>query len=201
MEQRSPRRANCSLTHDTAQQLAVDDEHLAIARCEVWLILLVLGSDRCITLHGQSLGQQHGEDLLARPKHFRLDDRRDRKLAVPNRQPHEDVHDQVLLHVSVALRVLRARQQAILHDAHHGFVALRRHHLSRVQHHVFDLRPRLVRLSEMKIHLISVEVRVVRRRDCKIESQCRKRHYLGPVTHHAHLVQRWLAIEDDIISI
>mmetsp|Transcript_9387 Transcript_9387/g.23364 ORF Transcript_9387/g.23364 Transcript_9387/m.23364 type:complete len:203 (+) Transcript_9387:4275-4883(+) len=58
-----------------------------------------------------------------------------------------------------------------------------------------------MRLPEMQIHLVAVEVSVVGRRHSEVESQRREGHDFDAVPHHGHLVQGWLPIEDDVIAI
>jgi hypothetical protein len=69
-------------------------------------------------------GQEHGDDLLAGPQRARLEHRGHRHAAVPVLQPHQDVHQHVLLYERVALGEQAAAQQRILHDAHHWLVRL-----------------------------------------------------------------------------
>ena len=53
----------------------------------------------------------------------------------------------------------------------------------------------------MHVHLVAVEIGVVRRRDREVESEGRVRHDAHLVTHHRHLVQRRLAIEDNVVAV
>ena len=56
-------------------------------------------------------------------------------------------------------------------------------------------------LGDVQVHLVAVEVSVVWRSDRKIEAERGVRHDLNSVTHHRLLVQRWLSVEDDVITV
>lgn len=53
----------------------------------------------------------------------------------------------------------------------------------------------------MHVHLVTIEISVVRSCDGQVESECRKRKHLDSMTHDGHLMQRWLPVEQDIVSI
>ncbi len=65
-----------------------------------------------------------GAHLLAGPEGSRLEDGGHGDLAIPVLQPHEDVHEQVLLDEGVALSNQAAAQQCVLHNANHRLVGL-----------------------------------------------------------------------------
>jgi len=53
----------------------------------------------------------------------------------------------------------------------------------------------------MHVHFITIKVSIVRGCTGQIQSEGGKRHDANLVTHHAHLVQRGLTIEDDDVAI
>mmetsp|Transcript_15419 Transcript_15419/g.31430 ORF Transcript_15419/g.31430 Transcript_15419/m.31430 type:complete len:224 (-) Transcript_15419:876-1547(-) len=53
----------------------------------------------------------------------------------------------------------------------------------------------------MEVHLVSVEVGVVRGRAGKVEAEGRPVEHLSPVAHNTHLVQTRLAVEDDDVVV
>ena len=72
----------------------------------------------------------------------------------------------------VSFRHLSDGAQRVLHDAHDGSVGLRRDDHAGHGCQLSDLGTRLQRLGQMKIHLISVEVSVVRSRDTETQARC-----------------------------
>mmetsp|Transcript_62745 Transcript_62745/g.178202 ORF Transcript_62745/g.178202 Transcript_62745/m.178202 type:complete len:301 (+) Transcript_62745:4623-5525(+) len=58
-----------------------------------------------------------------------------------------------------------------------------------------------MRLRKVQVHLIAIEVRVVRSSHSQVETQRGEGHHLRTVSHHGHLVQGRLPIEDDVVSV
>ena len=93
------------------------------------------------------------------------------------------------------------RQEAVLHDAHDGSIRLWRDYLARDHHdgrHICHCRRRL---WHVEIHLVSVEIRVVRIGAAQIQPERVSTHQLDAVAHHSDFVKRWLAIEYDYVVI
>ena len=53
----------------------------------------------------------------------------------------------------------------------------------------------------MRVHLISIKIRIIRRSTIHIQTECLSRHYLHFVGHHTHSVKRRLSIELTPVSI
>jgi len=77
----------------------------------------------------------------------------------------------------------------------------RLYYLSWSQVDVHNFCSRLHRLGDVHVHLIPVEVGVVRTRVAQVHSERRPRQHLHSVTHHTHFMERRLAIEDDVVAI
>mmetsp|Transcript_46736 Transcript_46736/g.146499 ORF Transcript_46736/g.146499 Transcript_46736/m.146499 type:complete len:617 (-) Transcript_46736:32-1882(-) len=202
VQKRATARTDGLLADNAREKLTVLDDDLAVTGREVRFILLVLRCDGRVALHRDALGQQHRQQLLAGPQLLGLQNAGDRQLTVPDRQPHEQVHGDVLLQERVALGVLGRGQQTVLHDTHDGLVALWRDELPRVQHNVLDLRARLVRLRQVQVHLVAVEVRVVGVAVHVVQPDgLLLPHDLRDVGHDAGLVQRRLPVHQQRVAV
>lgn len=73
--------------------------------------------------------------------------------------------------------------------------------LSRGQVDVHDLRSRLHGLRHVKVHFVAVKVGVVGTRVAEVHAEGGPRKNLDPVAHHGHLVERRLAVEDDVVAV
>lgn len=59
----------------------------------------------------------------------------------------------------------------------------------------------LLALRHVHVHFIAVEVGVVGGGHAQVESEGRKWEYFDAVAHHAHFVERWLAVEQhDVVG-
>ncbi|GBE61230.1 CDP-glycerol:poly(glycerophosphate) glycerophosphotransferase, putative [Babesia ovata] len=111
------------------------------------------------------------------------------------------VHQHVLRQEAVSARELADTQQGVLHDTHDRTVTLRGDNLLRHKHEVFYLRTRFVRLGEMEVHFVSIEIRIVRRGYRQVQTERRVRQDLATVSHDTHLVKRRLPIKQDEVTI
>ena len=111
-----------ALAQRARQQLTVLDQDLCVPHGKVrrFLIWVPGGLSPAVG----PLGDDEVEDLLPGPQWPRLQDRWLGHLPVPVFQPHEDVHQHVLLEEGVALGDDAAPQQRILHDPDYGLVSL-----------------------------------------------------------------------------
>ena len=66
---------------------------------------------------------------------------------------------------------------------------------------MFEFSHCLDRLGCVQIHLISIEISIVRRAYRKVESEGIVGKYANSMSHHAHFVKSGLTIEKNIISI
>ena len=53
-------------------------------------------------------------------------------------------------------------------------------------------------LGHVQVHLVTVEIGVVRRRIAQVHTERRPWQYLHLVTHHTHFVQRRLTVEHNL---
>ena len=60
---------------------------------------------------------------------------------------------------------------------------------------------RLFSLRYVHVHFIPIKVGVIRRTDCRVESEGLAFHNLDPVCHDAHAVQRRLTVEEHDIAV
>jgi len=147
------------------------------------------------------VGQVERHDLLASPLRPRLEDRRRGHLAIPLVEVQAEIEDQVALEEAIALREAAAAQQRVLHDAHHGFVGLRRDDTARHEHDLSRLCARLHGLRHVQVHLVPVEVRVVGRGDGEVKAEGGEGHDLDAVRHDRHFMQRGLPVEEDHVAV
>ena len=150
-----------ALAQRARQQLTVLDQDLCVPHGEVRRLLIRVPGGLPPAVG--PLGDDEVEDLLPGPQWPRLQDRRLGHLPVPVFQPHEDVHQHLLLEKCVALGNDAAPQQRILHDPDHRLVSLGRHDHLGDHHQLQGLSARLVALRHVHVHLVPVEVSVVRR--------------------------------------
>mmetsp|Transcript_10070 Transcript_10070/g.31758 ORF Transcript_10070/g.31758 Transcript_10070/m.31758 type:complete len:430 (+) Transcript_10070:3040-4329(+) len=201
MDEAAAAGAHRGLVHDAVQQRPVLDQHHPVAGHQR-VLRLALGAPVALA-HQVHVGQDHGERLLARPQRLvparpprvRHHDGRRRHLAVPVVDEHAQRHHLRPRQEHVALGHLLRPQQRVLHDPHHRLVGLRRHHVARHHHQAGHLRLGRQRLRHVQVHLIAVEIRVVRRRHGQVEAEGGVAHHLHPVAHDGHLVQRRLPVE------
>lgn len=66
---------------------------------------------------------------------------------------------------------------------------------------ILDLRPGLHALGHVQVHLVAVEIGVVRRRAGQVHPEGGPGQHLHPVSHHTHLVQRRLTIENYQVAV
>ena len=69
-------------------------------------------------------GNDEVDHLLASPQGLGLEDGRHGHPAIPVLQPHQDVHEQILLDETVALGHQAAAQQGVLHNTNDWLVGL-----------------------------------------------------------------------------
>ena len=188
-----------ALAQRARQQLTVLDQDLRVAHGEIRRLLVRVPGGLPPAVG--PLGDDEVEDLLPGPQGPRLQDRRLGDLPVPVFQPHEDVHQHVLLEEGVALGHDAAPQQRVLHDADHGLVRLGRHDHLGDHHQLQGLSARLVALRHVHVHLVPVEVGVVRRGHREVEPEGRVRQDLHAVPHDGHLVQARLPVEQHRIAV
>lgn len=70
-------------------------------------------------------GDDEIDDLLASPQGLRLQDGGHGDPAIPVLQPHQDVHEQVLLDEAVTFGHQAAAQQGVLHNSNDWLICLR----------------------------------------------------------------------------
>jgi len=100
---------------------------------------------------------------------------------------------------NVSLGHLTHGGQRVLHNTHDGLVGLWSDDLPRSQVNVENFGSSLHGLRHVQVHLVAVEVSVVRRSVTQVHSKCRPRQNLHLVTHHTHFVERGLTVENDLI--
>lgn len=67
--------------------------------------------------------------------------------------------------------------------------------------HLHGLGARLLGLRHMQIHLIAIEISIVRRANTLVETECTPRPNLGVVCHDTQFVKRWLAVEQNNVVV
>lgn len=92
-------------------------------------------------------------------------------------------------------------EKRVLHYAHDRLVVLWGHDLARHSHDLFDLCLCLVALRDVHIHLVAVEIGIVRRRHTQVKSESLERQDFDPMAHQRHLVKGGLPIEDDVVAV
>ena len=141
------------------------------------------------------LGKDERDDLLASPQFLWLEDGRGWNAAIPVRHPHEQVVNEISRHEHVALGHLLYGEERILHDTHDGTVRLTGNDDARTKHHLLGFGTGGETLRDVKVHLITIEIGIVRTSTTQVETEGGPIEYLGIVAHDTHLVKRRLTIE------
>ena len=186
-------------TDDLLHQLAVLehtilDEKTTVFEWDVSVLVVV-------AQNVQARWKSHGDDLLSCPSRAWLEDSRVRQKAVPSWNPHHGVHDFLLRKHGVTSGELVNASHGVLDETHERAVLLRRHNVERNSTEVHDLSTGLVRLRNVQVHLVTVEIGVVGCGDGKVHAEGRVWHDSHSVTHHGFLVKRGLTVEDDVVAI
>ena len=92
-------------------------------------------------------------------------------------------------------------KESVLHETNYRGVLLRRDDLARYQHDLGNLRTSFHILRSVQVHLVSIEIGVVRSGTREIETEGGVGEYLHAMAHHGHFVKRGLTVEDNIITI
>ena len=88
-----------------------------------------------------------------------------------------------------------------LHNPDHGLIRLWRDNVPGNSHDRHRFRPRLQSLRNVHVHLVAIEIGVVRARDAQVEAERRVRQDAHAVAHHRHLVQRGLPVEEHDVAV
>lgn len=102
---------------------------------------------------------------------------------------------------SVSLCEEQTSQKRVLDDSHDGLVRLRIHDLFGHEHDLLNFCDGFVALWHVHVHLVTIEVCVVRSSDTEIHPERLMRQYLDSMSHDRHLMKRWLAVKYDIVSV
>lgn len=187
------------------EQLSLPDYHRGVI--SVPQAVLALPNFNC-----DLFGNDHAHDLLASPKRLWFEDCRHGKfsglqlivplpLALLAVDPNDQVHHFFSGKEGVAHGEEIDAQQCILHDTHDRGVVLRGNDLLGDVGDVLQLRNGLVRLGNMHVHLVAVEVCIVWSADRQVESESVIRQNSDPVTHHTHAMESGLPVEKDVIAV
>ena len=122
-------------------------------------------------------------------------------MPVPVLEPHEQIAERVVLYECVPLREQAGCQQRVLHNPHHRLVGLRRDDVTGDRHDLLDLGTGLLALHQMHVHLVTIEIGVIRRSHRQVEPEGGVWQDADPVAHHGHLMQRRLTVKDDHVAI
>ena len=109
--------------------------------------------------------------------------------------PHHHVHELAAVEFHMRLRDAVGAHQRVLNDTDERLGMARSHDLVRNRRDLCEFRRGLVGLRDVRVHLITVEVCVIRRRDGYIETEGVVGKHLDTVTHHRHAVKRRLTVE------
>ena len=202
----SPRaRADVRLAQNSRQQSSVAhrdgriDPRVRCRRIEV--------REHRVRLHVEFARKDDRKDLPPRPQRAAR--------AVGGADPHRggwkaprgvaDVpHDAARVRVveeDVALRQEIQAEETVLHDAHDGFVGLGPQRILRDRHERGAFRARHLALRNVQVHLVAVEVGVVRRRNHEREAKGVTRHEAHAVRLHSVHVETRLPVEDDDVVV
>lgn len=191
------------LAQDSHDQLSLLDPDPGVSGRDpvVGTAVLIVRVGRVEAGTVSAAGDDQGKELLSRPQSLGLDDGGNGELAVPGGKEHDQVHHLLLVQEHVSLGHFTDGGQRVLHNTHAGLVGLGGDDLPRSQVDVQNLGSGLHGLGDVQIHLVAVEIRVVRRGITQVHPECGPRQHLDLVTHHTHFMQRGLTVEDDQVSV
>jgi hypothetical protein len=154
-------------------------------------------------LIGGSRSNQDAEDLLPGPQLHGGDDRGGREVHLEKGVSHhrDELSDLGAVEELVFAGEQIRRGEEILRRGDENLSVFRRAQVVVHRHELHRLRPRLLRLRAVDVHLVPVEVRVVRRAHALVEPQRAPRHHPRPVRHDAHLVQARLSVEEQHVAV
>mmetsp|Transcript_8511 Transcript_8511/g.14301 ORF Transcript_8511/g.14301 Transcript_8511/m.14301 type:complete len:454 (-) Transcript_8511:782-2143(-) len=176
------------------------DQHLGIQVIEGILDLRVIFV--VFTLAAVvDLGTNHTKQLLASPQRTRLDDRGRGHEAVPGGDPHHRAQKVRFFDEHVAQGHEAHTQQGVLYDTHHVAIVLRGNNVTRHHHQIVRVGARGDALRHVQVHLVSVEIGVIRRGHGQVETESGPVENLGAMAHDGHLVQRGLTVEQHNVVI
>ena len=117
--------------------------------------------------------QQHAEDLLARPQLDRLEDARGRQLDLLGRVAHVAAEPRQLSasEEEVLARDQVSRRDEVLRRGDDHLAVARSDEVRVHAHQAERLGARLLRLRQVQVHLVAVEIGVVRRADALVEAE------------------------------
>jgi hypothetical protein len=177
--------ASCSnvlLRQETKHQLSTSHQKAIVFK---WRILM------SIIRHMQvdDLRNNHADNLFSSPSRTGLDNGWLGDYTIPFRNPKQDVHQLLLCQEHISPTHLVHTSQCILHDTHERTISLRRNDIERNHAELHDLSSSLLCLRNVQVHLVAIEIGVVRRSDGQVQSESRIRHDPNSVTHHRFFVQ------------
>ena len=146
---------------------------------------------------------QDAEQLFPRPQLHGLDDRG--RGQIDRHEGVAHVRDERANLRSIQKVIARRedvrRCEKILRRGDQNLAILGRAQVAVDAHEVDRLRPRLLRLRAVNVHLVAVKVRVVRGAHALVETKRSPRHDPSSVRHDGHLVQRGLAVEQQHVAV
>ena len=113
----------------------------------------------------------------------------------------EDPEDLALREEHLAERRDERARDLVVDGADDGAAEARREDVLLHAHEDLGLRARLLALQHVHVHLVAVEVRVVRRAHAEVDAERLPRHDLHLVRHHRHAVERRLPVEQHDVAV
>lgn len=145
--------------------------------------------------------KNHAHNLFTSPSRCRLENGRLGDHTIPLRNPQHDVHDLLFGQEDVAACHFVDTAESVLDNTHQRGVLLWGDDVSRYHTELLQLRPSLLTLRNVQVHLVTVEIGVVGSSDGEVKTEGRVRHDSHSVTHHGLFVQRGLTIEENYVTI
>src|SRR2546425_310971 len=193
-------RADRVLVDRTGHDYAVLDDDERVFLFELLQPDVALRRNRGLERHAEVLRQDRGEqglpgpELLAAP----LDVRR-RK--VPHVDLAQDERDLLPSELALLVRQEERARDVIVDAADDRAAEPRGEDVLLHPHEDPGLRARFLALQDVQVHLVAVEVRVVRRTHRQVEAERLVGHDADLVRHHGHPVQGGLPIEQHDVAV
>lgn len=126
-----------------------------------------------------------------------------RELTLRNRTTNasQDIESDVLGNDDVGLRDAIGARHRILEELDDGRVGTRANDLANHARELTKLRSSRDALRDVHVHLVTVEVRILRTRRRNVEAERRLRKHTHAVSFHGSLVERRLAVEEHDVAV
>ena len=115
--------------------------------------------------------------------------------------PHHEIHELTAIEFHTLPGNTEGANKSVLNYTNNRLTITRCDDLVRHCCNLLQFSGGLVGLRDVRIHLITIKICIVRAGDHNVQTKCIVRKYLYTVTHHRHAVQCRLTVEENGIAV